>query len=136
MTTHADETLLGADFAAVHARYGAPLGCEHDRGVLRLTYLGDDGNAVAGAIELADGVAVAVADGIRPSPRGTDGDRFVGEPIERVLPRTGAPQRSATFGDCVRLTFADCEITTYEGIVACVVPILPSVAAPTPRASA
>jgi len=135
MSIPLEQTLLGSDFAAVRARYGAPLGCSHGEGVLRLTFLGPDGNAVDGAIELADGVVVTEVDGLQPTPRGS-GDRCVGESIECILPRLGAPDRVVSSEDCTRLEFADCIVTVYGGVIVCVVPILPSVAAPTPRASA
>ena len=135
MTIPLDQALLGSDFAAVCARYGAPLGCSHEEGLLRLTYLGADGNAVEGAVELADGVVATEHDGLRPTPSGS-GDRCVGQPIECILPRLGAPERVVTSDDCTRLEFADCIVTVYGGVIVCVVPILPSVAAPTPRASA
>ncbi|MGK0201731.1 MAG: hypothetical protein ACI9S9_000791 [Planctomycetota bacterium] len=56
MTDPRDEALLGADLAAICARYGAPIRCEHERGILRLMYEGDDGGASHGSVEMADGV--------------------------------------------------------------------------------
>jgi hypothetical protein len=133
--TPLDQPLIGGDFAAVRARYGAPLGCSHEEGVLRLTYLGPDGNAIDGAIELTDGVVATEHVGLHPTPTGS-GDRCVGQPIECILPRLGAPDRVVSRDDCTRLEFADCVVTVYGGVIVCVVPILPSVTAPTPRASA
>ena len=37
---------------------------------------------------------------------------------------------------CARLAYEDKVVTVYEGVVACVEPLLPSVFVPTPRASA
>lgn len=135
MSIPVDQTLLGSDFAAVCARYGAPLGCSHEEGVLRLTYLGADGNAVPDGIELVDGVVATERDGLQPTPAGS-GDRCVGESIECILPRLGAPKRIASSEECTRLEFEHCIVTVYAGVIVCVVPILPSVLAPTPRASA
>lgn len=135
MSIPLDQELLGSDFAAVRARYGAPLGCSHEEGVLRLTYLGADGNAVEDAVELVDGVVATEREGLQPTPAGI-GDRCVGQAIECILPRLGAPERVVSSEDCTRLEFADCVVTVYSGVIVCVVPILPSVSAPTPRASA
>lgn len=126
MTDTADKTLLGADFAAVCERYGAPLHCEHERGVLRLAYEGVDGGEVHGAVQLVDGVVTSLAPSIRRSqkPR-TDrehSDRgMVGAPIEFVLPQLGKPVRSVALGDSQRIEFAHCVVTVHEGTVACVV---------------
>ena len=125
-----------SNVGAVLARYGAPLGCSEQGGVLRLSYLGADGNAVADAVQLADGVVVVERQGLRATPAAADERGCLGHSIERVLPRLGAPLRVRAAGEATELEFEGLLVTVYSGVIACAVPILPSVLAPTPRASA
>ena len=127
MSDPTDQTLLGSDLAEITARYGAPIRCEHDRGILRLMYEGADAGASAGvsqgAVEMADGVAVSIVgdmDGSRPHEPGQE---MVGWPIEVALPRLGRPKRTVQLGDNTRLEFARWAITVHEGTIACVVPM-------------
>ena len=120
--TDATGTLIGSDFAAVCARFGAPLDCRCAHGVLYLAYQGVDGRRIDDAVQLADGVIVAVADGIRRSATPCCGQELVGATIERALAVLGPPQSTEHLGDSVRLWFADRVVTTHEGVVACIVP--------------
>tara|TARA_R110002096_G_scaffold1645_18_gene8659 strand:- start:1480 stop:1875 length:396 start_codon:yes stop_codon:yes gene_type:complete len=123
MTNPTEDTLLGSDLAAICARYGAPIRCEHERGVLRLLYEGDDAHPSHGSVELADGVVVSVAGELEGSRHHGSGQEMVGWPVEVVLPRLGKPQRCVQLGDNTRFEFARWAITVHEGTVACVVPL-------------
>ena len=117
----ATDTLVGSDFAAICARYGAPLACRQERGVLFLIYAGFDGREFE-AVQLVDGVVVAVADRIVRSERECSGQQLVGQPVELALAARGKPDRMLAMGDCVQLDYDDCVVTVHEGTVACVVP--------------
>jgi hypothetical protein len=136
MTTTTDDLLLGADLREVRARYGAPLGCAFDGEALWLTYLAGVGDADEAAVRLVDGVVVdAGADLIR-SPEAVCDESLVGEPIESAVARLGAPQRVHTAGGLGVLDYPGRVVSVYEGVVACVEPVLPSVFVPSRRASA
>jgi hypothetical protein len=113
--------LIGCDFAAVCASYGAPLACRHERGVLYLQYE-SAGGAPFDAVQLVDGVVVAVADAIRRSATPCCGQEFVGRPIEQVLAALGRPLATINIGDSTQIEFADRVVTVHEGTVACIVP--------------
>ena len=122
MSHSRNQSLLGSDFPAVCARYGAPLGCTHDGGVLRLAYLLEDGSEQPSAIELVDGVVTSVAPGIERSPQACCGQELVGLPIEQALPELGPVRGSAAMRDSTELIFDTCVVTVHEGTIACVVP--------------
>lgn len=119
-------SLIGSDFAAVCARYGAPLDCRCANGVLYLAYEGVDGRRIEDAVQLADGVIVAVADGIRRSATACCGQDLVGAPAERALAALGAPLRTEHLGESSRLEFADRIVTVHQGTIACIVPRRPT----------
>lgn len=123
MTNPPNETLLGADLAAVCARFGAPVRCEHEHGVLRLVYAGEDGQPSRGQVELVDGVVTAVAGDLHGAGRRGDDQNMVGWPVESVLPKLGKPLRTVQLGDNMRFEFPTCVVTAHEGTVACVVPL-------------
>ena len=122
MSDTAVQSLVGGDFAAVCARFGAPLSCRHEAGVLRLTYADDSGQPVDGAVQMVDGVVTAVADSICRSPRECCGQALIGRPVELVLPALGQPLAVEQLGESTRYVYADREVTAHEGTVACVVP--------------
>lgn len=126
-----EETLLGSDLAAMCARYGAPIRCEHERGILRLMYEGHDVGTSQGSVEMADGVVVSVVGSFAGSRHHDCGQEMVGWPVEVVLPRLGKPKRSVQLGDNTRFEFARWTVTVHQGTVACVVPMVES-----PQASA
>lgn len=118
-----EQTMLGSDLATIAARYGAPDRCEHEHGILRLMYEGEEAGAHPGAVEMADGVVVSIA-GHPSGSRDPDGGHgMVGYPVEVVLPRLGRPKRTVQLGESTRLEFARWAITVHEGTVACVVPM-------------
>lgn len=131
MTDTTDETLLGSDLAAMCARYGAPIRCEHERGILRLMYEGKDVGTSRGFVEIADGVVVSIAGSFASSRHHDCGSEMVGLPVEVVLPGLGKPMRSVRLGDNTRFEFARWTVTVHEGTIACVVPVGES-----PKASA
>jgi hypothetical protein len=118
---HMATELLGSDFAAICARYGAPIRCEHERGVLRLVYEGES-EQLGGTVDLVDGVVVAMRGTLHGSRHWHRGQEMVGQPVEAVLPKLGKPRRTVLLGDSTRLEFAQYAITVHEGLVACVVP--------------
>ncbi len=120
--TDALETLVGADFAAVCERFGAPLGCSQDGAVLRLDYPDANGRPLRSAIELVDGVVAAMRPGIAPSGRPCRFRHLVGGPIEDALGELGRPERIETVGESTRVEFAQCVVTVHEGLVACIAP--------------
>ncbi|MGC6489488.1 MAG: hypothetical protein ACON4Z_17715 [Planctomycetota bacterium] len=136
MTTATDDLLLGADLREVRARYGAPLGCAFDGEALWLTYLGKKGDADEAAMRLVDGVVVDAGAGLIRSPATVCDEGLVGEPVERAIAQLGAPRRIDAAGGLAALDFGDRRVTVYEGVVACVEPVLPSVFVPSQRASA
>ncbi|MCB9877222.1 MAG: hypothetical protein H6835_06420 [Planctomycetes bacterium] len=115
-------SLIGADFAAVCARFGAPRGCLHEDGALLLAYETVGGDVVLGAVQLVDGVVTVARDDLRRSAEPCCGQDLVGRPVERVLPQLGPPRGIELLGDSTRYVFADREVTVHEGVVACVVP--------------
>lgn len=118
-----EQTLLGSDLAAICARFGAPIRCEHEQGILRLVYAGEQGDESRGQVELMDGVVTAIAGRLQgPLRRGGD-QNMVGWPIESVLPNLGKPLRTVQLGDNTQFEFAHCVVTAHEGTVACVVPL-------------
>lgn len=136
MTTATDDPLLGGDLREVRARYGAPLGCAFDGGALWLTYLGEAGAAEPAAVELVDGVVVAARADLVPSPATVRDDQLVGEPVDRAVSALGTPARLSSGDGLAVLEYSDRLVTVYEGVVACVEPILPSVFVPSRRATA
>lgn len=136
MTSTTDDSLLGADLREVRARYGAPLGCAFDGEALWLTYLGGKGDADEAAVRLVDGVVVDAGAGLIRSPETAGDDALVGESIESAIARLGLPQRLHTAGGLGVLGYPDRVVSVYEGVVACVEPVLPSVFVPSRRASA
>ena len=115
------DRLIGSDFAAVCACYGAPLSCRHERGVLYLQYESATGMPFDD-VQLDDGVVVAVADAIRRSATPCCGQDLVGLPIEQALAALGRPLATTAFGDSTQVEFADRVVTVHEGTVACIVP--------------
>src|SRR5690606_29849095 len=95
-----DDNLLGCDVASVYARFGAPVSCEHDHGILRLMYESPDTHEARGSVELADGVVMSIAGSLsrsrrhanvpasdrqcRPKRRSDHGQEMVGRPVESV----------------------------------------------------
>lgn len=128
--TPSNESLLGSDFAEICARYGAPMRCEDEPGVLRLVYGGDD-ETPRGQVELMDGVVTAVAGKFGGAIRRGGEQNMVGWPVEAVLPQLGKPLRTVELSGSTRFEFAHCAVTAHEGTVACVVPMGDS-----PKASA
>lgn len=129
------EDLMGADVAAVCARLGPPLGCRHVDGVLRLTYADRDGEALDGAVQLADGVVVRVAaDACRSGAVGR-GARLAGGPVEDLPARFGAPRRAAWLGDSVCYEFDGAVVVAHGGVVAYAALREPRAAASRRRAS-
>jgi len=116
----AEQSLLGLDVAAICERFGAPSGCEHEAGVLRLVY-GETGAEALGHVEMVDGVVTHVAGDLdRSVRRGGDQD-LVGWPVEAVASRFGRPLLIERVGDNTRLEFARAVVTAHDGTVACVV---------------
>jgi len=123
MTHATGNTLLGSDFAAICARFGAPIRCEHEQGILRLVYEGEDGEKSRGQVELMDGVVTSVAGELHGKVRRGGDQNMVGWPVELVLPKLGKPLRTVQLGDNTQFEFAQCVVTAHEGTVACVVPL-------------
>ncbi|HIE70769.1 MAG TPA: hypothetical protein EYP98_11680 [Planctomycetes bacterium] len=123
MTHSTKETLLGSDFAAICARFGAPMRCEHEQGVLRLVYGDAEGKPPRGEVELVDGVVTSIAGQLDGAIRRGGEQNMVGWPVELVLPKLGKPLRTVQLGDNTRFEFRTCIVTVHEGTVVCVVPL-------------
>jgi hypothetical protein len=107
------DSLTGADVAAVVARLGPPLACRVAGGEVHLGYLGERGDVLDDGIVLADGVVVRER-AVRRSPPTMHG-YWVGQPIERALPRFGPLVALANGPVLQRLTFAAWRVCVHEG---------------------
>lgn len=117
MPTLADE-LLGADLAAVTARLGAPAACQLRGGVLMLTYADRLGRPLERAVEITDGVVVAVDDDASRCQAAGTGRELVGWPVEVALAGFGPPRAVTRTGETCRYEFDGFSVLAHEGAVA------------------
>lgn len=115
----ATRSLLGADFDAVRARYGTPLGCMAGGGVLQFAYP-IRGVSTPDAVLVVDGVVVGMRDGIEPTPPAHGAAALLGASIDVAVAHLGSARavRSISAQSC--FAFDGCEVSFYEGRVAAV----------------
>jgi hypothetical protein len=109
------DSSIGADITAVMARLGPPLACREVDGEVHLGYLGADGALVPDGVVLADGVVVRERAVLRSPP--VMHGYWIGQPIERVLPRFGPVLAVAEGRELQQLTFAAWHVCVHEGRV-------------------
>ena len=109
------DSLTGTDVAAVAARLGPPLDCREANGEVHLAYEDGDGALVHDAVVLADGVVVRA----RPARRSPPSMHayWIGQPIERALPRFGALLAVVDRGALTELAFPGWRVCVHEGRV-------------------
>jgi hypothetical protein len=109
------ESSIGADVTAVIARLGPPLACREVGGEVHLGYGDASGTMVPDGVVLADGVVVRERAVLRSPP--VMHGYWVGQPIERVLPRFGPLLAVESGAVLQQLTFAAWRVCVHEGRV-------------------
>jgi hypothetical protein len=111
--------LLGADFDAVRAALGPPLGCRIGNGELRFAYRGPRG-VLTDAVVVADGVVVQMQAGLRQSPPMSAPFDLLGADVEAACRACGPWLQTEARGECRRITFAGAVILACEGRIVAV----------------
>jgi len=124
-TIERDPSLLGADFTAVRARYGAPLRCANRAGVLVFAYPGRDG-VIDDAVAVADGVVVRIDPGILPAPATHGVHALLGATVGEVFARFGAPRHVVRRGGACAIEFEHAVVFALEDLVVGVREIAPA----------
>ena len=113
------DSLLGADFDEVRARFGPPIGCTSGGGVLTFAYPGPRG-VIPDAVVVVDGIVVRVANGIRRAPASAGPQSLVGAHAEAAFARFGPVLHAVASRAGRELEFAGAVVTVRDDCVVAV----------------
>ncbi len=122
------DSLLGADFDEVRARFGAPVGCTSGGGVLTFAYPGPRG-VIPDAVVVVDGIVVRVARGIQRAAAPAGLPSLVGAHPEAAFARFGPVLRAVASRAGREFAFATAVVTVREDCVVAVREAAPALTA-------
>jgi len=122
------DSLLGADFDAVRARYGCPVSCSAGGGVLTFAYPGPTG-VIADAVVVVDGIVVRVDPSVQTAPPVIGPAALLGAHVETAVEQLGIVREVVTSNSTSELVFDGASVTVCEGYVVGVRELLPAITA-------